>query len=275
MEFVESLHQVGENIEQLERVRSLPSNTSAAAYRTLIGLGKCFVPYISQDGLAFAPSRFVGYAKNDLTRHAKNGESDGRKTNIALNKLFGLQPRVDESLERHYLSFCAQIGAKPARIVRKYWATPEALDILEADETRQIIRNPEIPETEKQQLVKARIGQGQFRDQLLSYWRRCCLTGCDLQGVLRASHIKPWRASTNAERLDLFNGLLLSPNMDALFDKGLISFQDTGEIIVSSQLSDSSLKSLGFTTKMRVALKPEHAKYLAYHRANQFVGAAV
>ena len=275
MEVVTALHQVAENIDQLERGRSLPSSPNAAAYRALIGRGKCFVPYTAKDGLAFVPSRFAGYVKNDLATHQKNRDKiDGKETNPALSKIFRSQPRVDESLERHYLSFCAQIGAKPSLIARKYWVTPEALEILESDETRQIIRNPEITETEKQQLVKARIGQGQFRDQLLSYWLSCCLTGCELQGVLRASHIKPWRTSSNAERLDLYNGLLLSPNMDALFDKGLISFEDTGEIMISSQLSESALKSLGCSSEMKVALKPEHAKYLAYHRANQFLGAA-
>lgn len=280
MEVVNSLNQVTENVEQLERGRSIPSSASAAAYRALIKRGTCFVPYISKEGLAFAPSRFVGYVENDLSTHSNNPDRDGRLTNAALNKIFGSQPYADESLESRYLAFCAQVGVERSQtgsfgVARKYWVTPEALEIMESDATTEIVRNPEIPETEKQQLVKARIGQGQFRDQLLSYWRKCCLTGCELQGVLRASHIKPWRTSSNAERLDMYNGLLLSPNMDALFDKGLISFQDTGEIMVSSQLSEPTLKSLGCSFKMRVALKPEHAKYIAHHRAKQFVGAAV
>ena len=279
MEVVEGLQQVAENIGKLERARSIASSASAAEYRRLIKLGICFVPYMSNEGLAFAPSRFIGYVDNDLSTHKRNENRHGSKTNAALSKLFGSHPRVDESLELRYLAFCAQEGVVPAQngpfgSARKYWITPEALEILESDATTEIFCDPEIPETEKQQLVKARIGQGQFREQLLSYWHKCCLTGCDLQSVLRASHIKPWRVSSNEERLDLYNGLLLSPNMDALFDSGLISFHDTGEIIISSQLSGPALKSLGCSPSMRVALKPEHAKYLAHHRANQFSGAA-
>ncbi len=280
MEVVKALQQVTENIETLERERSNSSSAGAAAYRALVKRGTCFVPYASKVGLAFAPSRFVGYVQNDLSTHSNNSDRDGRLTNAALNKIFGSQPRADPSLENRYLEFCARIGVQPSQggafgVARKYWVTPEALEVIELDAATEIVRDPEIPETEKQQLVKARIGQGIFREQLLTYWRKCCVTGCELLSVLRASHIKPWRDCSNIERLDLYNGLLLSPNMDVLFDKGLISFQDTGEIMISSQLSEPALRSLGCSSTIRVALKPEHAKYLAHHRENQFVGTAV
>lgn len=279
MEVVTTIQQVTDNIEELERGR-LAELTVSAAYRALIKQGTCFLPYMSSEGLAFAPSRFLGYVQNSLSTHTQNPDRDGRVTNTALNKVLGLQPRADASLERRYKLFCTQIGFQPSQagafgVARKYWVTPEALEIVELDTTTDIMRDSGIPETEKKQLIKARIGQGLFRDKLLTYWRMCCLTGCELQGVLRASHIKPWRESTNFERLDLYNGLLLSPNMDALFDKGLISFHDTGEIMISTQLSKSVLKSLGCSEKMRVTLQPEHLKYLAYHRANQFFDAAV
>jgi len=219
----------------------------------------------------------VGYVGNKITSHANNPNRDGRITNAALNKILGVQPYSDASLERRYLAFCAQIGVQPSQdgafgVARKYWATSESIDILESDATAEIIRAPEITATEKLQLVKARIGQGLFREQLLLYWGECCLTGCKLQGVLRASHIKPWRVCSNTERLDVYNGLLLSPNMDALFDKGLISFEDTGDILISSRLPEPALKVLGCNARMKVALKPEHAKYLSYHRDSQYVG---
>lgn len=276
VEVVTELQQVAENIAELERGRSASSAASAKEYRALIKRGTCFVPYVSEEGLAFAPSRFVGYKGNKLTTHVNNPNRDGRVTNAALNKIFGSQPHADASFEHRYLAFCAQVGVQPSQagafgVFRKYWVTPESIEILELDATTEITQDPRITETEKQQLVKARVGQGLFRDQLLSYWGKCCLTGCVLQGVLRASHIKPWRDCSNTERLDVYNGLLLSPNMDALFDKGLISFNDTGEIIISSQLSEPTLKSLGCNSKMRIVLKPEHAKYLSYHRKNQFV----
>jgi hypothetical protein len=85
--------------------------------------------------------------------------------------------------------------------------------------------------TEKQAVTKARIGQGIFRQLLLEMWEGCAVTDIRLPNVLRASHIKPWRFSTNSERLDPYNGLLLLPQYDQLFDKGLISFDNKGPVI--------------------------------------------
>lgn len=275
MKLVTEISQVAENIAELERGRSASDEASAEEYRSLIKRGTCFVPYASSEGLSFAPSRFVGYVENKLATHANNPDRDGRITNSALNKVFGSQPHSDASLEDRYLTFCARVGIQPAKsgafgVARKYWVTSEAIDILEAYAATEISCDPSITATEKQQLVKARIGQGQFREQLLSYWGKCSLTGCEVQGVLRASHIKPWRVCTNKERLDVFNGLLLSPNMDVLFDKGLISFENSGSIRISSQLTEDAMKTLGCNLDMRISMRPEHAKYMAYHRENQF-----
>jgi hypothetical protein len=85
------------------------------------------------------------------------------------------------------------------------------------------IRKLDLPETQRLALVNSRIGQGPFRDNLLTYWSsKCVVTGLSEPKLLTASHIKPWRDSNNKERLDLHNGLLLSPSYDALFDKGFI-----------------------------------------------------
>lgn len=279
MSVVTEVEQVTENIAELERGRAASSGVNAEEYRALIKRGTCFVPYASSKGLAFAPSRFLGYVGNKLTIHAQNPDRDGRITNAAISKILGSQPHSDASLERRYLAYCVQVGVQPSQagafgVARKYWVTSESVDILEADATAEITRDPETTATEKQQLVKARIGQGLFREKLLLYWGGCCLTGCELQNVLRASHIKPWRDCSNSERLDVYNGLLLAPNMDALFDKGLISFEDAGDILISTQLPEADLKALGCNAKMKVALEPEHAKYLSYHRKNQFIGSA-
>jgi hypothetical protein len=83
-----------------------------------------------------------------------------------------------------------------------------------------------VGETTKQALIDARRGQGNFRDQLMARWdNSCAVTGCNQPQVLRASHIKPWKKCSNAERLNPYNGLLLSANLDALFDRGLVSFE--------------------------------------------------
>lgn len=99
-------------------------------------------------------------------------------------------------------------------------------------------------ETAKESLVQSRIGQGQFRAALIEYWQCCSVTGYTQVELLKASHIKPWRYASNQERLNVFNGLLLLPNLDTCFDLGLISFDDEGKILISSQLRKTTLSQL-------------------------------
>ena len=122
--------------------------------------------------------------------------------------------------------------------------------------------------TEKENLIKCRIGQGEFRNKLIEYWNGCSVTGLEQTDILIASHIKPWSESSDEERLDKFNGLLLIPNLDKLFDKGYISFDNDGKILISPQLKD--LTSLGVTQNMKIKMKLEHEKYLKYHKNNVF-----
>lgn len=132
-----------------------------------------------------------------------------------------------------------------------------------------------LPETERSAVVKSRLGQGIFRQQLVEYWQGCAVTGAKLIQILRASHIKPWRAATNAERLDRFNGLLLSPTLDAAFDCGLVTFDKNGKIEIAPDLSGQSAYELHISPKMRIdprRLRSEHEPYLAYHREHVFVG---
>ena len=87
--------------------------------------------------------------------------------------------------------------------------------------------------TEREAIVKSRIGQGKFREKLIEYWHGCSVSSFSRFDLLIASHIKPWKEADNNQRLDVFNGLLLLPNYDKLFDKGYISFDDNGYIIFS------------------------------------------
>lgn len=87
----------------------------------------------------------------------------------------------------------------------------------------EIINDTSLSVTEKEVLIKSRIGQGKFRQNLINYWQGCSVTQCDNYPLLMASHIMPWRKADNRQRIDLFNGLLLTPNLDKLFDKGFIS----------------------------------------------------
>jgi predicted restriction endonuclease len=129
----------------------------------------------------------------------------------------------------------------------------------------------DLSSTEREAIVKARIGQGQFRESLINYWSTCAVTGCNEQKLLRASHIKPWAKSEANERLSLYNGLLLSPNLDVCFDLGFISFDDSGNIMISNELTEKDMNSLNINKKMKLSnIDSEHKKYLAYHRENIF-----
>lgn len=123
-------------------------------------------------------------------------------------------------------------------------------------------------DTEKRNLVKCRIGQGNFRDKLIKYWKGCSVTSFKNIDILVASHIKPWSFSNNEERLDLYNGLLLTPNLDKLFDKGYISFDDNGRILVSKFLVDFEL--LGINSNMKINIEKQHRTYLDFHRKKIF-----
>jgi putative restriction endonuclease len=127
--------------------------------------------------------------------------------------------------------------------------------------------------TEAERLVVQRVGQNVFGAGRLDYWEgRCAITGLAVPELLRASHIKPWAiCETDAERLDVFNGLLLAPNLDAAFDAGFITVQDDGKVLVSPTISHVSREILSLATPLRVAsLREEHHAYLGWHRAQLF-----
>ncbi|MCI0667697.1 MAG: HNH endonuclease [Methylococcaceae bacterium] len=123
--------------------------------------------------------------------------------------------------------------------------------------------------TEVERLVRQRVGQQTFRGAMLDYWGgACALTGIAIPEVLRASHAKPWAdCASDAERLDVFNGFLLNANLDALFDRFLISFSAAGELLIAPSIAASDREHLGLNQPMRLRwLAPEHERYLCYHR---------
>ena len=127
--------------------------------------------------------------------------------------------------------------------------------------------------TEVERLVVQRVGQDLFRDGLIDYWEgRCAITGLAVVELLRASHIKPWsECASDAERLDVFNGLLLAPTLDAVFDRGFITVAAAGDVLVSNRLSEADRRLLGLDVLLRVrALAPDHHEYLRFHRERVF-----
>lgn len=132
------------------------------------------------------------------------------------------------------------------------------------DDDLDAIDNPD--PTTRNALINARRGQGGFRADLLSYWDgRCAITGCSINEMLRASHIKSWKNSTDKERLDPQNGLLLGAHLDALFDRGLISFDDRGNMLVSEQLNEAN-DVWGLRQPMRIQPSVAMRRYLQHHR---------
>ncbi len=124
--------------------------------------------------------------------------------------------------------------------------------------------------TEAERFVVQRIGQDLFRDALITYWGgRCPLTGIADLALLRASHIVPWaECGSDAKRLDVHNGLLLSALWDAAFDAGLVSFADDGLAVVSSRLTDDSVAALRLNAVSRLpGLTDAHQVNLAWHRS--------
>ena len=122
--------------------------------------------------------------------------------------------------------------------------------------------------TFREALIKARVGQGKFRQDVLKLWNSMCpLTKVQRAELLIASHIVSWQLSTDEEKIDPFNGIALSPNADKLFDKGLVSFSDRGEILLHNSISKELLESLGISPNSKLeSLDPRSIAYIQRHR---------
>ena len=122
--------------------------------------------------------------------------------------------------------------------------------------------------TEREGLVRSRVGQGVYRRKILDKWEnKCSVTGYNKKEILISSHIVPWRDSNRTEKYDVDNGLLLSPDLDGLFDKNLISFKNDGKIIFSSLLNEEDLEVLGIHKNMSLRFVDNGMKkYLERHR---------
>jgi 5-methylcytosine-specific restriction protein A len=123
-------------------------------------------------------------------------------------------------------------------------------------------------ETERRGLVTSRIGQGMYRKRVLHRWEyECAVTGFGKLDVLIASHIVPWSQATNEERLDPENGILLSPAYDALFDRHLITFEDSGKIVLAESIDAAAFQKIGVTGHERInRLHEDNLHYLKRHQ---------
>jgi putative restriction endonuclease len=158
------------------------------------------------------------------------------------------------------------------QLVRRAFQLSRTLpDALLREFERRTTRLPRATEIER--VVVQRVGQEVFREGLLEYWQgRCAVSGLAVPELLRASHIKPWAAcESDAERLDVFNGLLLAPHLDAAFDQGFITVTDTGAVVVSTHLDEVGRRAMGVNAPLRIdGLQREHRAYLSFHRSRVF-----
>jgi putative restriction endonuclease len=137
------------------------------------------------------------------------------------------------------------------------------MEVVQADRT--------LPDTERKAVILARRGQGLFKQRVMQVESSCRITGVSHVEHLRASHCKPWRDSTHAERLDGENGLLLTPNADHLFDRGFIGFDDSGDVLISPVAHVESLARLGLSQDRRLnvgSFSEGQRRYLEFHREN-------
>ncbi len=152
-----------------------------------------------------------------------------------------------------------------ANLYRKFRIAQAAVGSEEIDDLLKEMFK--VKSTERQALQKIRIGHEKFRSLVLERWDyRCAVTGGGL--LLTASHIKPWRVSSNEERLDPFNGICLSPLYDRAFDKGYITFNPNGALELSPGVATLEVKLLGLRTDVKLnGLGAKHGSYLSYHRS--------
>lgn len=156
-------------------------------------------------------------------------------------------------------------------------ADPHSLIEWEERLQQRIAASDSIPETTRKALILARRGQGQFKQNVARLEARCRLTGVTNPTHLIASHIKPWRESNDEERLTGTNGLLLTPSIDHLFDRGFISFDDDGVALVSPVADPDALPRMGVAVDRRLFVgpfAPEQKRFLEYHRREIFLKSA-
>lgn len=181
-------------------------------------------------------------------------------------------------IEAHNGSFAAvdieQLAMLLHRIAELALSLPDQAAATYAIKVKEELAGIQSFDTEVERIVKQRVGQDTFRQALLDYWGgACAVTGVDQPAVLRASHAKPWAVcEDDKERLNVFNGLLLTANLDALFDRGLITFDGDGILRRSSLLTYGQVTSLQLKNDLGLRwVASEHQFFLSWHREKIFM----
>jgi len=210
--------------------------------------------------------RLVGKIESLLMASADNASADEK--DILVTNSTSLSRAEAEAAEK--AKHTQEEAGEPAL---REPQNPTEVEISQLPEPPVTVEPPDKPTeaTVREQLTLARLGQGMFRERLEAIEPGCRLTGLANKTHLRASHIKPWRDASDAERLDGNNGLLLSPHVDHLFDQGYISFSDDGTVLLSPSLDREVLAAWHLThQRLHRPLNEAQKNYMAYHRASIF-----
>jgi hypothetical protein len=187
-----------------------------------------------------------------------------KNDNAVLAYLF----EISSQLANYFLKL-TDINEKQMEILVAQATSDVSIQLDELEE--EIIQKKNIGPLEKENLVKARRGQGTYKTNVKMFEKKCRVTGLQDKTHLTASHIKPWRNSNDEEKVDGNNGLLLSPHIDRLFNYGFISFSDQGDLLVSSKLNLEVLKFWNISVPMNVGpFRLEQFGYLDFHRNTIF-----
>lgn len=232
--------------------RTKGSNWSATGWQVDVAFKELAVP--------FEPQEYFDEIKPLLPEKYSPMQASGK---VQQAYLFEISKELFELLEDYSDVKTSMLGE-----LKPFLAIDNAQDDShEAD----IVQRVNIGPLEKENLVKSRRGQGIFKTNVKMIEKECRVTKLRDKDFLIASHIKPWKDSNDIEKIDGNNGLLLSPHIDKLFDSGLISFADNGELLLSSKLNLEVLKIWGIQENLNAgSFSPEQVVYLKFHRENRF-----
>lgn len=205
---------------------------------------------------------------NELNKYIKWGKNK-RGSN-------GHRNMVNRDLSSRYIHiFEKDINSRPNKYRIKEKVLSECkYEISKIEEVERIDKILDINENksirlegyEREALVKVRVNQGIFRKNLINLDCRCKICGLNIENLLIASHTKGWKDSDKFEKLDIYNGFLLCPNHDSLYDKHLITFDDDGYIVISKSINKNNKNLLGLDKVIRIELLQEQKRYVKFHR---------
>jgi putative restriction endonuclease len=217
--------------------------------------------------------------QKSLTQYEDHIEADmlfweGEKGHGSDRRIIAMQDEIHVFYrDKHHSDFLykgkAQLNSFKLLIDRPSKFIFSLIDSLANEQTivADIQEDYTISNTDREAIVLSRNGQGPYRSKSIGLWKTCSVTGFTNPRVLIASHIKPWKISSNIERVNPFNSLLLVPTLDKLFDRGFIGFENTGEIILSNRIGQRDWDRIGVSRALNLRQVPEQTKhFLDYHR---------